>query len=295
MSDIDFDRTARLWLQDGPSQLADRVLEAALDEIHVTRQRRAWWPARKVPSMNTAMKLAIAGAAVIVVAIAGLSLVPGGGPGGPIATPMPTPTMTPTPTPASFGSHALGALEPGTYVLEFVQPFRITFTVPAGWEKLVAPATIWAEPASDARLGFMTVDNVFIDPCEPAGGLLDPPVGPTVDDLATALGSVPGLQASAPTDVTLAGFAGKRIDLSVIGAEGPCPGADTALLRGTVDAPAPGVGDDHRLWILDVDGTRLVMTQVARAAATAADRTELQAIVDSIEIESTTPAPSPSP
>ena len=49
MSDIDLDRTARLWLQDGPDQLADRVLEAALDEIHVTRQRRVWGPARKAP------------------------------------------------------------------------------------------------------------------------------------------------------------------------------------------------------------------------------------------------------
>ena len=295
MTENDFDRTVRLWLQYGPNQLADRVLDSALDEIHVTRQRRVWGPARRSSSMNTTMKLAIAAAAVVVVAIAGFDLLPGGGPGGPIATPIPTPTptLTPIPSPASFDSHAFGALEPGTYVLERVQPFRITFTVPVGWEQLTAPATIWVAPASEARLGFMTVDNVFIDPCDAALGLLDPPVGPTVDDLATALGSVARLEASAPTDITLAGFAGKRIDLTVIGTANPCPGADTALLRGTVDIPAPGRGDDYRLWIVDVDGRRLVMAQVARTAATAADRAELQAIVDSIEIESTTPAASP--
>ena len=294
MTDNDFDRTARLWLEDGPTNLSDRVLQGALDEIHVTRQRRAWWPARSFSSVSTAMKVAIAGAAVVVVAIAGFNLLPGGGPGGPITTPNPTPTLTPTPSPASFGSHALGALEPGTYLLEHVEPFRIFFRVPADWEKLSAPATIWAGPASDARLGFMTVDNVFIDPCDPARGLLDPPVGPTVDDLATALGSVAGLEASAPTDITLAGFAGKRIDLTVIGTADPCRGADTALLRGTLDVPAPGLGDDYRLWIVDVDGYRLVMAQVARTAATPADRAELQAIVDSIQIESTAASASPS-
>ena len=293
MTENDFDRTARAWLEEGPAQLSDRVLQAALDEIHVTRQRRAWWPARRLSPMHTATKVAIAAAAVVVLAIAGLELLPGGGPGGPIATPTPTPS--PTPSPASFGPHALGALEPGTYLLDAVQPFRITFTVPAGWEKLIAPATIWAAPASDARLGFMTVDNVFIDPCDKARGLLDPPLGPTVDDLATALATVPGLEASTPADITLAGFAGKRIDVNVIGTADPCPGVETALLRGTVDAPPPGLGEDYRLWIVDVDGHRLVMAQVARTAATAADRAELQAIVDSVEIESTTPAASSSP
>src|SRR6185436_10912251 len=72
MTDGDFDATARLWLQEGPSQLADRVLAAALDEIHVTRQRRVWGPARRIPPMVTLMRLA-ALAAVLVVAVAGFT------------------------------------------------------------------------------------------------------------------------------------------------------------------------------------------------------------------------------
>ena len=121
----------------------------------------------------------------------------------------------------------------------------------------------------------MTVDNVFIDPCDPTRGLLDPPVGPTVDDLATALGSVTGLEASAPTDITVAGSPGKRVDLTVTETVDPCPDGEKSLLRGTVDAPGPGLGDDYRLWIVDVDGHRLVMVQVARTFATTAQRTEL--------------------
>jgi heat shock protein HslJ len=36
----DFDRLAAAYLADGPTQLADRVLDAALDEVHLTSQRR---------------------------------------------------------------------------------------------------------------------------------------------------------------------------------------------------------------------------------------------------------------
>ena len=86
MTTNDFDRTARLWLEDGPTQMSDRALTAALDEIHVTPQRRAWWPARRLPKMNTPIQFA-AGAAslaiVVVVALAvdGFNLLPGSGRG----------------------------------------------------------------------------------------------------------------------------------------------------------------------------------------------------------------------
>ena len=41
----DFDRLAQAWLPDGPTEMPDRALQAALDEVHVTPQRRfgaAW-------------------------------------------------------------------------------------------------------------------------------------------------------------------------------------------------------------------------------------------------------------
>jgi hypothetical protein len=283
MTENEFDRTARLWLEDGPTELSDRALQAAFDDIHVTRQRRPWSPARGSTSMNNIMKVAVAATVVIVVAIAGINLIPASGPGGPPATPSPSPS----PSPAAFEGQVRGELEPGTYVLRYVQPFRITFTVPAGWEKLAAPATIWVAPASNARLGFMTVENVFVDPCAPDAGLHDPPVGSKVGDLVTALDSLPGIKASAPTDVTVSGFAGQRIDLTALTAWDACVG-EPKFLRvnaGTLDVPPPGPQDDYRLWILDVDGRRVVFAEVARAAATAADRSELQAIVESIRVE----------
>ena len=39
-TNADFDRIAQSWLQDGPTELPDRSLQAALDEVHVTSQRR---------------------------------------------------------------------------------------------------------------------------------------------------------------------------------------------------------------------------------------------------------------
>jgi hypothetical protein len=290
----DFDRTARTWLEDGPSQLSDRVLQAALDEIHVTRQRRSWGPARRFRAMNNAMKLAIAAAAVAVVAVAGFSLIPGDRQGSPSATP--SPSSSPSASPVSFDGHIQGALEPGAYALDYHAPVRITFTVPAGWEKLSVPTTVWGS-GSDTRLGFVTVDNVFMDPCSSSLGVHDPPVGPTVDDLATELGDVPGLEATTPTDVTLGGFAGKQVDLTALASWESCEGDGPLLVRvndGRLDLPAPDPNEDSRWWILDVEGQRLVIVQAARAGATAADRAELEAIVDSIRL-SVEPGPSAAP
>ncbi len=47
----DFDRIAQSWLQDGPTEMPDRSLQAALDEVHVTSQRR-FGAARRTFNMN---------------------------------------------------------------------------------------------------------------------------------------------------------------------------------------------------------------------------------------------------
>ena len=64
------------WLHEDAHEDAQRYLLRALDEVDTTPQRRPWWPARRFPTMNTFAKLAIAAAAVLVVAVAGLQLVP---------------------------------------------------------------------------------------------------------------------------------------------------------------------------------------------------------------------------
>ncbi|MEW5990342.1 MAG: hypothetical protein AB1736_03220 [Chloroflexota bacterium] len=110
----DFDRIAGAWLAEGPSELADRVLDAALDEVHLTHQRRRI----SVPWRYDRMSLPIRLAAAVVVGVLAVSVIylnlPGRSDvGGQDPTPSPpaTPTIQPTPTakptPLTIGSLAL--------------------------------------------------------------------------------------------------------------------------------------------------------------------------------------------
>ena len=295
MTENDFDRTARLWLQDGPSQLADRVLDAALDEIHVTKQRRAWWPARRFPSMSNATRLAVV-AAVLVAAVAGISFfLPGVGGFG-------SPQASPTPAPTPRGTLADGdsvALEPGTYISADDLLVRVTLTVPAGWDgHLGGPyhldvARLYGRGAVVIEI----FDKLYADPCHFDQGLLTPSPGPTVDDLVTALTAIPGLDSSAPADVTFGGYAGKQFAITApANFDGCTLGPDGysiwQLPLGAIYAMEPSQRD--RIWVLDVEGQRIVIDAPEVVGHTAQDKAEAQGILDSIRLAPKRTSPKPS-
>jgi hypothetical protein len=90
----DLERAVRAWVAQGSEQLPDPALDAALEEISITPQRRARWLARRFPPMNRyVLRFGIAAVGIIVVGVIGLSLLPGHV-GGPAPTPMPTPAFT---------------------------------------------------------------------------------------------------------------------------------------------------------------------------------------------------------
>ena len=98
----DFDRIAQSWLQDGPTQMPDRSIQAALDEVHVTSQQR-FGAARRTFNMNgNAFRLAGAAAVALFIIVAGGIYLgnnnQSGGVGGPPAATAP-PTATPSATP----------------------------------------------------------------------------------------------------------------------------------------------------------------------------------------------------
>jgi hypothetical protein len=292
----DPDAILAAWLDEGPNRLPEATRRAIAVTSRTTHQsRHPMWLPWRFPTMNgAAARVALGAAAVAAVALGGLYLLnqsPNRGVGGPSASPGPSPS----PTTISFDSHGLGALEPGTYVIERLDseaPLRITFTMPVGWEKLMVPGIVWSD-GSDATLGFAVFDNLYVDPCAAQAVTHDPPVGPTVDDLVSALDVTPNLDARA-TDVTVAGFTGKQVDLVALGPWEPCAAGEPRLFpRGgpETDEPPPDPTDTHRLTILDVDGHRLVISRKTRPAATAANRADLQAIFDSIRIELTGSAP----
>ena len=283
MTENDFDRTARTWLQDGPSQLSDRVLQAALDEIHVTRQRRAWWPARRFPSMGIAMRLA-AVAAVLVVVVAGINYFsPKDGGVGP---PQVSPTPLPTPT-ATIVEGEMVRLQPGTYVT--ADPFlvRVILTVPAGWSGHLGGSHM-AQFVGPGEMFVAAFDDVYADPCHYEQGLLDPSPGPTVDDLATAFTAMPGLDVTSPTDVILGGYAGKQLTITAPAEFGDCTLSPEGYALwelpegGALYTMGPGQGD--RVWILDVEGQRIVIVASAIAGRTPQGQAAILEMVDSIRL-----------
>ena len=80
------------------------------------------------------------------------------------------------------------------------------------------------------RVGSSVVANIYSEPC--LDKLLDPPLGPTVDDLATAFADAWGTNATTPTEVTLDGFIGMQMVLTVP--------ADVALPIASPSATWPG-------------------------------------------------------
>lgn len=280
-------RVVRSWLEKGVTALPDRVLDSVLDQLPATPQRRSWWPARRFAHMNKVVPIAVAAAAVMLVAILGSNMLPGQGGFGARPTPSPTPASSPLLLPATDGT----PLSPGTYSLgEF--PVGITFQIPPH----SAPAQ-WSTCSSSgveqyvchqespnsfpAAVGFLIVDNVVADPCRTE--LRDPPVGPSVDDLVAAISSLAGFEATAPEDLTINGFAGKAFTITAPG-KSACDNLKTWSTDERTNGM--GLGESNLVRILNVGGTRVVITGAYHPATLAPPEglEEVQQVIGSVRI-----------
>jgi hypothetical protein len=296
-SDRDVSRAIRSWLHEDRHEDASRIAGAVLDHVEATPRRRStWWPARRTPIMNKIVTLGLGAAAVVVLAVfvgAQLFGSPNGGTGG-----QPTPSATPEPTPEPSAAGpidfatltSMGRLEEGDYVFTHLPGVRVVFTASSNWERNSPNWIVWTIDDNKATMGAAAVDNVVIDPCQPDLGFQDPALGPTVDDLVTALGAVPGLTFSAPADVTKDGYSGVRLDYVPPDEFDNCLDDMGEAILMSVDGSVPADhgfinapnGDDAvSLYIYDVDGTRVVIT----AAYTENRRDELDEMLASIRFE----------
>ena len=180
-----------------------------------------------------------------------------------------------------------------------VPPFA-KYTIPgAGWRPF--NGTYKDVEAGDGiqRVGvvFVTITNLTVDACEqqrPA----DPVVGSRVDDLAAELAVLPPFEVTAPpTEVTAFGYAGKHLEIRVP-LDQPSSGFEmftgcgnhllkTWISPGHVSFAFNGYtapGDTEEFWILDVDGTRLVISALTSANASAELMEERQAVLNSVVI-----------
>jgi len=297
-SHLETTRIVRSWLDEGVTELPDRVLDAVLDQVPATAQRRVtWWPARRLSTMNTTLKVGLAAVVVAVAALIGINYLGTSNVGGPgvdssTPTPDPTPTETPVPTPVGLLPEGLHVLTDGE-ALDGMSTLPITVTIPApDWYGEPGSGILVKNDNPDAPDGagmivFFGDLYVYGDPCEWSTTRPEAPAT-TVDELVAALTAQASRDATEPVDVTVDGYAGKSITLHVpddavftecdsdtFGSWG-VPGTDVTPFRYHQD---PGQID--KLWIVDVDGTLGVIDTAYYDGTPQSVIDELEAIVDS--------------
>jgi hypothetical protein len=254
-TDRETTRLVRSWLEEGVTALPDRVLDAVLDQVPATRQRRSAWSWPRFTKARPLAPLATA-ATIVFVTLISLALVlgPGGG-----ATPEPSPTAGPT-AGASPTEPLETPITPGVQSLDGF-PVGISFTVPAGWFwcSMSQPEQgVCRVGGSSTELRFLIVNNVVADPCGDA--LLDPPPGPSVDDLVAAISGLANFTATVPIEITVGGLAGKEFTVTA-----PAPACSTLRTWATADRTnGVSAGEANLIRIVDIDGTRVVMTGAYR-------------------------------
>lgn len=175
-------------------------------------------------------------------------------------------------------------MEAGTYAFEPIAPYdfnashQITMDIPGGYAG--DDPVIFKGPGQ----GVSTWGgrNVYADPCAWMGSQLNPPVGSSVRGLAAALVAQKGRQASTPTHVTLDGYSGMYLELTTPADLSDCDRGQYRSWLGRYTEP----GQQDMLWIINVDGTPLIIDAALGPKLTQQDRAERIQIVESIQIES---------
>jgi hypothetical protein len=310
----DLDRQLQAFLTDGPTELPDASFDAVRDRMEATRQRVFIGPWR-FPDMSKFAPIGLGAAAVVVALVLGAQLLgppaPDGAGGDPSVEP--SATLTPSPSVASPSRPADGSLPEGPFVVTGADvPVQVTLDIASsGWyalpefgavskhdDGLDSPETVgaallaWAWPAGT---GF----NVYGDPCQWLTTIPETPAI-TPDEIAAAFAAQALTDATAPEDVTVGGFAGKAITLHVpmafdlpnatreekfadcdddtfffYGIEGETGGARNAQGAGQVD----------ELWIMDVDGSIVILDATYGPAAPADLVEELRTLAESATFE----------
>jgi hypothetical protein len=197
-------------------------------------------------------------------------------------------------------------LKAGTYAYHFQQlnasgkPFpKVLITVPDGWSNAdIFFVHSLVGTQRQIAVSFWNVVDVYANGCRWLGPMIHP--GPTVDGLAAVLAARPLRNATAPVAVSLGGYSGKFLQWSVPTDirfsdcdQGPgdtfgwfesWTGASLTS-SGTTDRYQQEPGQVDRLWIIDVEGRRLVIDAAYWPGATGQDRANLQRVVDSIAFE----------
>ena len=289
----DTDEVVRAWLEEGVTVIPDRIIDGVLDQLPAVPQRgweRHW--TRRLRRRAPVMFGAAAGLLLIVV---GLVLVFRSEVG-----------EEPAPAWRRFPTQPVESFAAGPYLIGDPFPVRIGLTVPEGWNTGGLRSTLAQIGSSGGGLSFTVVEGVYADPCHLEAGLVGPPVGPSADDLASVLAALPGVEVTGPTDTIVDGHRAVTMTLtappSIASCTAPDDGGPKFRIWGAPEWHWLDANERNRIWIVEVSGTRLVISAEEIPDASPGFLAELNEAIASIDLEPATgmavadssPEPTPS-
>jgi len=295
----DLDRMIQSFLAEGPMELPDPSYDEVRDRIEQKRQRAFIGPWR-TPDVNRYLKIGLAAAAVVLIAVVGFQYLGGPNTGSPGATETPQPTATPTATPQPSVAGGL-PLGPHTLCDSGFCDLVVTVTISAAdWYGTAGGGILVKNdnpdpPDGSGMIVFTGPLYVYGEPCQWEGTAPETPAT-TVDELVAALSAQASRDATEPVDITVDGYTGKSITLHVPDDAAFSAGQFTDCDQGkfggwtTPGFVAPeryyqGPGQISEVWILDVGGVLTVIDTGYYAGTPAEDIEELRAIVESLTFE----------
>jgi hypothetical protein len=300
----DLDRLLRSFLSEGPMELPDPSYDEVRDRMEHTRQR-AFIGSWRTPDMNRYLKMGLAAAAAVVIAVVGFNLLPGSPTPG--EEPSASPSVSPSVAEPSTEPSAAGGLPVGPHQVLYavgVQRGQMTVTIPApGWFGEENGGTLAKNESPDPPDGagltifangqlFADIQDYYVygDACHWQSTTPDTPAT-TVDAFAAALQGQALRDASAPVDITLDGYTGKAITLHVPD-DAVISQCDSGYFGSFAvnDNQTParyhqGPGQIDKLWIVDVGGDLVVIDIGYFPATPQSVVDELEAIVASMTFE----------
>ena len=278
------------------------VAARVVARLDPTVNLRLRWLRERSTAVSNATKLILAAGLVVIAAIGGMVL------GGldKIATPGNTDTpsletATPWPSPSNCeGVYSIAADAcrifgwkihyPRGRISVTVDGVRLSVdTLDTGWERF-GDVSLNNGRDGGQRAEAMIYWTAFPGGAnaEPCWFSLDMAVGPSVADAADAVARAPGIEVvTPPSDVEVGGRAGEYVVVNVRDDFGCTPGYFHLWSEpyGGAFWRAADVGTTIRVWVVDVDGTRLFIAGETRAGVDPSFGEEIDAIVESIRFE----------
>lgn len=294
----DLERALRIWLDDGPTTMPERVVAVVDERTKRQSQRPSWRIAWRQIAMNSYAKFIVGMAAVLIVAavgFAGFSLGSNGS-GGPeaVASPTADPTPTPSPTPETSAAPTI-APDPPAVSFKGALPAGWSLDSGANWAGTTNVQLSFSTSNDDAWTMLELLPNRFAMAADctlmPAPG-----VQTTAKAITETLESRTGLLASGTGPVTIGGLTGRQLDVGIDPSLGPtCTDAEGSrytpllgyfagrdwLYNGLV------ANEVARIIVLDASNGRNVVLVTSASDRATFDRhiAEAEAIIDALQFD----------